>query len=285
MANECFLSNDPNCGCGSSLDIKKLCVRCAEVCWQKSKQIWAEDINVNNVCAQKVLAKEGQAQSLTVDNLCAMTANINDLCVTNLKASNYKPCNTSRAAVRFANDFMYTLGNDINFDVLLDNPSNIATIGPTKFTVPVAGYWEFNISVNAFNLAGSGVITGAPIARLSVYVNGVSRQAITVPFLTFATDVKASLMADLILAANDVVTAQLDVLVLDSVGGQIEYVGTMSIKGGDLAATADPSVMSIILKSELCGVSSPITCTTCVPAQVPCEPVVGPRCEDCPTQG
>jgi hypothetical protein len=287
MANECFVTEHPNCGCGSSLDLKKICARCLEVCWQKSKQIWTEDLNVNTLCSQKIHAKASEAQSLTVDNLCATAANITDLCVTNLRVNNQTQelVQHKRAYLAFDSDFSYTLGATIDFNATLDDPSSMSGTNPARFISPTAGYWEFNVFINAFDLAGSDLITGIPIGRLTAYVNNVARQSLSVPFLSFATDVKAALTCDLLLAVGDVVTAKLDVLVQSPVSGLVSYAGTMMLRGGPFASVAEPSSMSIILKSGLCnpnGGGGTVTCVPCVPATVPCEVVVGPRCEPCP---
>lgn len=285
MANECFTVNDPLCGCGNSLDVKKICVRCLEACWQKSKQIWTEDLSANNLCCQAIAFKAGQGKNLSVDNLCATSANITDLCVTNLRVSSQELCNTKRAYLAFNGNFNYTLGNTIDFDATLDDPSSMSGTNPARFIAPTAGYWEYNLFVNAFNLDGADIITGIPIGRLSVYVNNVARQSLSVPFLSFATDVKAALTCDLLLAVGDIVTAKLDVLVQNASSGLVAYVGTMTLRGGPFAAIAEPSSMSIILKSGLCtssGGNGNVTCAPCIPAVVACDPVVGPTCQPCP---
>lgn len=306
--NECFTSTDANCGCKNKLDIKNICASCASICWQHSKQIWSEDLNTNNLCAQNISTTNKQAQyitatsicaqnsavaneqvqSATIDNLCATIANITDLCVTNLQAPNWKPCNTHRAYLALTANASYTLGDSITFDAIIDDPSNMVSISPTRFTVPLSGYWQFNISVSATDLAGTVLIAGVPVAYLSVFVNGISRQSSAIPFLSFATNVKAALACDLILNAGDIVTATLDIQILTAAGGLTNYVGTMLLNGGPLASTVNPSSMNIVLLTELCAGDAPITCIPCQPVQVTCEPVTnhcpvvkGPECDPC----
>lgn len=287
MANECFVDAPANCGCGNSLDVRKICARCVEACYQKSKQISTEELTSNKVCAQELAVKSAQAQSLTVDALCATSANITDLCVTNLTVASQDLCNIKRAYLAFTGDFNYTLGQTIDFDATLDDPSSMAGTNPARFiapVVPTAGYWEFNVFVNAFNLAGSDIITGIPIGRLTAYVNNVARQSLSVPFLSFATDVKAALTCDLLLQAGDIVTAKLDVLVQNAGSGLVAYAGTMTLRGGPFASVAEPSSMSIILKSGLCNPAQGgqgASCIPCIPAVVGCDVVVGPVCEPC----
>jgi hypothetical protein len=271
-----------DCSChDSKLNIKKLCAYCAKVCWLKSKQIMADEVIANKVCTQELSAKTASNESLSVNNLCAVSANINDLCVTNLRAPNWRPCNTRRSYVARTADYLYTLGNDIEFDAVLDNPApGIYSPAPSKFTAPTGGYYEYGLFINAFDLNGTTPITGTPVAKLSVYVNAVSRQSTYVPLLSFVGTIKAGVAADLLLQAGDIVTAQLDILVLDAVGGLTEYVGTMMIKGGALVGTDDPSTMSILLKTELCDAGpTPIPCITCEPVTVDCERVEITGCE------
>ena len=128
---------------------------CAEICWLKSKKEWVEDLNVNEVCSQDVQSLTAEFDGLTVNTQCAQnlssqnifsdslmsnsaclgTATINSLCVTNLNAPNFTVCNTRRAYLGFSSNFLYTLGQNINFNVILDDPSGMASLTPTtQFT-------------------------------------------------------------------------------------------------------------------------------------------------------
>jgi len=286
MANECFLTADSNCGCDNTLDIKKICVRCADICWQKSKQIWVEDLNTNNLCSQNLKSTSQQTESLTTNNLCAVSANINDLCVTNLRASNLMMCNTSRGYVSFSGNFSYTLGDPINFNFVNDDPSSMVSMVPnTHFVANKTGYWVASVFINASSLAGSMILTGSPVAKLSISVNGVSRKAIFVPFLTFSSNVFGLCTSHLLLSSGDLVSAILEVLVLDPSSGIINYAGTMMIAGGPLATTQDASAMDLIFLSDLCGGGTqPSTCIPCVPFENQCQVVDGPPCNPCPTK-
>lgn len=245
------------CGDHCSAHLEKAKIVCSDVCWQKAKSVSSESIGVND--------------------LCAVNANINTLCVTNLTAPNFTTCNTSRAYLGFSAPFAYTLGNVINFNVVLDDPSSISSMVPnTHFTAPSAGYWDVSAFINASNLQGAAIIVGNPVASLSLQVNGVSRASIYTPFLSFSPAFTDSIAANLYLNAGDVVTAVLNVLV-QSGAGVAPYVGTMTLSGGPLPATVDPSTLSMVLVSNLCTASATpgqgAACVTCVP-------VVGP---DCPT--
>lgn len=246
------MADNLNAGCNNKIDVNKICAQCAKLCNIKAKHEWVETLVSNDICSQKAEIKNLEVEVGNINQLCAQDISVNKLCANELDIKSLKQCTVDRAYVGFSADFLYTLDEDIDFDASLDNPSNIASFMPTKFTVSKAGYWEFNAFVNADDLSGSVIIAGIPIAKLTVYVNGISRQSIQVPFLSFATGVKVALTCDLLLAAGDEITLKLSVLVQSASSGLINYVGTMSIKGGALALTADPSTMSIILKSELC---------------------------------
>jgi hypothetical protein len=297
------------CQCKNELNLDKVCIRCNQTCWQHSMQIWTEDLSTNNlcvqnsmssnettqaltantVCAQSVNAISGGAQNWTADNLCSMNANINTLCVTNLNAPNFKPCNTFRAYTGFNVPFVYTLGTTINFNSILDDPNGIVTTSPTtEFTIPVSGYWSLSAFINGYNLLGSGIISGTPVASLSIQVNGVSRKSIYTPFLAFNPAFTDAIAANMFLNAGDVITAVLNILIQSSSSGLTPYVGTITLQGGNLSTTVDPTTMDIYLLSTLCSASTSPACVTCVPTAVPCSPVsntcavvVGPTCQPC----
>ncbi len=270
MANMCGL--DDSCQCKSEVSVQNLCAMCANVCFQNSKNVMSdemsvnsmcaqniqslnvksENLNANDVCLQRLLVKDEQVTNLAAQNLCAVNANFDHLCVSDLKVQNFKPCNTVRAYVGYNTDTLYTLGAILNFDSVLDNPSNLFSLSPSKFTAPVAGYYEFSMFLAANQLNGSTIITGVPVGQLSVYVNGVERKAIPVPFLGFAIGVKGLLSADFLLNAGDVLTMALNVLIQDPALGLVPYAGTMVLNGGPLTSI-DPASASLLLKSELCN--------------------------------
>lgn len=255
-----------------SLSLDNLCVKCGRICWLKSKYITVEDLNLNNLCAQKINSKEVNSATANLNKLCVQEAIINKLCVNDLSAPNLKICNKYRFYIGFTTDFLYSLGADMNFNLISDDPNSNISVSPNTFyTVPVAGYYTLSLFVNSFNLTGSGVITGTPVSQLSVKVNGTLRKETVAPFLAFNLSQKVTITAHLYLAAGDKVEVNYNVLVMDATLGLIPYVGTVMLKGGAVSFD-ESSTWDMVLLTELCGGSS-VTCAPCVPAVISCEPV------------
>lgn len=270
------------CSCHNRVDTDKICAKCAKICYLNVKKEWVEDLVVNKECAQHIASVNVKTNNLTADNACLSTATINNLCVTNLNAPNFSICNTYRAYLGLTADYTYTLGTNLQFNAVLDDPSAMSSqIPTTHFTAPVAGYYDINAFINASNLLGSVIVVGTPVASLSIQVNGISRTSILTPFLAFSPSITDTLTASLLLNVGDQVTAVLNVLVQDPTAGEVAYVGTMLISGGAFT-TVDPSTLSITLLSTLCN-SGGVTpsCVPCQPVQVNCQPVCIQGCDAC----
>ena len=284
-----------DCGCESSLDVSKICARCAKICSLRAKEEWVEELSANRICSQHLMSGNAEFGYLRVNEECAQSvasvnvsagnlsantatlgmANIGSLCVTNLQAPNFAICNTYRAYLGVVAPYTYTLGSNLTFNAVLDDPSGMTSQVPTShFTAPVAGYYSVELFINAATLAGANLIVGTPVASLSIQVNGISRQSILTPFLAFSPEITDTLSASLLLAAGDQVTAVLNVEVQDPTLGVINYVGTMLVSGGPLVSTVDPSTFSLTLLSTLCTSSGPgAACPTIQPVVIPCQPV------------
>ena len=278
-----FESGSDDCGCHDRLECRKLCAKCAKICFLKSKKEWVEDLAANNICAQDIMSFNAGFDNLSANRLCASDATINNLCVTNLNAPNFALCNTNRAYLGLTAAYTYTLGSNLAFDDILDDPSSMASQLPTThFTAPVAGYYDINLFVNASALTGANIVVGLPVASLSIQVNGISRTSILTPFLAFSPSITDTLTASLLLQVGDQVTGVLNVLVQDPVLGAQNYVGTMLISGGPLGLTVDPSTFNLSLLSTLCGVGpTPPACIPCAPVEIPCPRVDVDGCNPC----
>lgn len=270
------------CMFDGSVDVSKLCARCAKLCYVQSKEINVEDLNANHICAQDISSVEVNADQLHANHGCLGDVTINRLCVSELNAPNFKPCNVNRAFVGLSADFTYNLGSDIQFDLITDDPSSAISLVPTThFTAPVSGYYSASAFLNLSGIAGVGVIVGVPVASPSFSVNGVKRELTYIPFLSFSGQQYSSLTGTLYLVAGDQVTVQLNVFVLDAASGQIPYVGTVILKGGALGSGA-VSNFSIYLVTELCGTgTTPIQCVPCQPVIIACKPVLTEGCSPC----
>lgn len=240
-----------------------------------SKTAELGDVALNNLCAQNVKAMHVMADDVQSNHGCFGDVTINKLCVSDLSAPNFNVCNTRRAYIGFNADFVYTLGLDIQFDAVYDDPaSGISFVPTTHYTAPVSGYYAVSSFLNISALNGSNIIVGTPVAAPSFYVNGILRKVEYVPFLSFSATQNSLLTANLLLTAGDQVTVKFDVIVLDAVLGQIPYVGTVLLKGGPVAS-GPVSTMDVLLLSDLCAAgTNPPPCTPCQPVAIDCSPVV-----------
>lgn len=289
----CDMNNDMCC-CENMLDLDKLCAKCAKICWLKAKKIWVDHEVVNDLCAQQaeigalsvvnevansicsqaVVASNLNADSATVNNLCAQSANMNDLCVNNLRVQNFQNCNIFRATAVLSANLTYTLGTDVLWNTVLDDPNSNFNTATGAYTAPKSGYYNHTIQIDSSNLQGSAVIAGIPVASVEVWVNGVFFRRVLSPLLSFSTSQSAFYSSLILLNSGDVVTSRANILVLDPVLGLMNYVGTSTLQGN--GTFPNNSSFGIILISELCTSSPGVMCTPCQPVTVSCQPFTLP---------
>lgn len=256
---------DDDC-CEKNLKVNKLCAKCV-----KAECIKAKDIRSDSACVSEDLqASSGHFDQLSSNNLCARSGVINNLCVDNLRVGNYIPCVSSRATANFAAaSTPYTLGADMVFDAILDDPSNDLSLVPfTTYTVPVDGYYLMTFKLNIANLATTPPVLGVPVANPELWVNGSLVREVFSPFLTFLNAQKVIMDSLITLQAGDVVSLKYNILG----GSGLPVVGTIDILGGGLED--GNSLFKIILLSGLCGGGDQPFCDQC--------PIVNINCEDDP---
>lgn len=267
------------CCCKSVLDLDKLCADCAQICWLKVKKEYADKIVANDVCSQVVSGNQVNANNLNANNMCSQQGTINKLCVNDLTVGNLNHCSKYRAAVTFSSDNTYTLGQPVNWNVIIDDPNgNVSLLPVFTYTVPVSGYYILSFQLDSDSLSGASLITGIPVGAQSVLVNGGELRTQYQPYLSFTDRQKASLTNLCLLNAGDVVTMLDNVLVLNQSSGLINYVGSLNIEAN--GSFPGQSGFAIHYLSSLnC---SPVMCVTCPPVQIACNPVVPPSdCDDC----
>lgn len=233
----------------NNLKADALCALSMEV-----KDLWAERESVNDLCA---------SGRVTAQEVWAKNANLDNACVTNLRATNFAQCNKFRATVNYSVDTTYTLGQDLGFDNVLDDPNGNISMGAfTSYTVPETGYYMMSYKVNINNVVSQNPVLGIPVANPTVWVNGeLAREAYS-PFLSFFSTQKVIVDSLMTLNQGDVVTMRYDILGEQGVPvvGTVDIVGT-GIEDGN-------SFFKIIHLSSLCdGNDQP---EACPPVEVPC---------------
>lgn len=278
--------------CSNELTLKKLCAEqicvdniqienpiCyAEISSQKicGKDVIGENLSAKKACVDSLGAKDICATNANVTNLGASNLVANDACISgNLRAANFQPCGKYRAAITFAADTSYTLGSPINWNVVLDDPNSNVTLGPTLYTVPLAGYYLVTIQIDQHDLIPSSgsPILGTPVVLIELLINGVvSRQAF-VPYLSFTSEQNSLLTAMILANAGDKLSSDFKVLAVDPVLGLIPVAGvaTLDADGSSLKSLFTVHMLSVTCTDMPCAPSIP--CTPCVPATcVPCTP-------------
>lgn len=273
-----------NCmDCRDVLNLCKLCVKKAWIKWLhadyistdsfcvnslKAKQFQAQDAIMNNLCLSVGLkAKKVEAEMLNANSLCSQSGVINTLCVNDLTANNLNNFVKYRAFVLLSADSSYNLGDNLNFDNVIDDPNANVALAPFSYTIPVAGYYSINVEVSQNNLVTSDPVLGVPLAALDLYINGVLSREATSSFLTFNNAQRMNLSSLLFVNAGDVIQAKYSVYVVGS-SGLVPVVGSVTLIGG-----MHQSLFAIHYLSSLNN-SGSMQCSPCPAVQTPCSPVI-----------
>lgn len=284
-----------NLCCTNQLNLEKLCVECAKMDCAKIQQIVSDNIcsqlisavnlNVqnevaNNLCVPGTInAGQISANMIGGNSICVQSGTINTLCVDNLSVGNFVPYTNYRATINYSADTIYTLGTNLSFDNIVDDPNNNISLTPfTTYTAPAAGYYMLTYKVNITNLISTnGPILGTPVASAEVYVNGVLVRESFNPFLTFLNSQKLILSSLITLQMGDVVSMQYNVLA----GNGAAVIGTVDIQGAGIED--GNSLFKIIFMSGLTS-GTGVACTQCPTVTIPCSPVMTP-CQPLVTPG
>lgn len=256
----------------SALEIKNLCAKKI-----KARCLDAERIIANAICAKKLSVSEDfVALNARINSECVNNLTAQNMCVTGtLQANSLQICEKYRAFLTFNSAYTYTLGTDVPWDVIVDDPNNNVSFVPaTHYTAPVSGYYVLSTHLDLRNFIPTNPtqILGSPVAELQTHVNGIAVSEVYSPFLTFFNSQKALLSTIVRLNAGDTVTTRLQVIVVDPTLGQISVPGTIVI---DAVGGEQNSYWSIHILSENC---TPISCQN-----TPCD-VKPLDCDACHTQ-
>lgn len=244
----------------------------------KTLDLVANNAKIHDLCTDNILTSTLRAELLNADNACLKQASIENLCVNTLNVQKANICSPIRATVAFSTDTTYTLGTDINWDVILDDPNGNVTLSPAEYHVPVSGYYLFTLQVDQNSLVTPSPILGVPVGSPQVWVNGVEIREGLFPFLTFSNQAENTFTALISLKAGDIVTSRYSVFALSN-AGFMTIPGTVIVTGN--GTEAHHSVFKIVLLAADC---QPVPCTPCpqIPTItcIPGEPV-HVDCSDC----
>jgi hypothetical protein len=261
----------------NSLKVKILCAHRVRTKILDARCVEAEKINVEHeFCTHTIKSKSACTEHLGVNKTaCINTLTANDaqattLCVTSQARIN-EICGIYRALVDFSADQSYNLGDNVNFNNVIDDPNNNVSLAPFFYTVPVSGYYIATLQVDQVNLVATDPILGVPTAHLQLFVNGLLSRDATTPFLTFSNQQKSNISSILKLNAGDIVQAQYSVDSLSN-AGLATVTGSVTIQGG-----LDKTLFGIHYLSSDC---TPAACTPreCTPCDTSCHHHPCPPC-------
>lgn len=268
--------------CAQSLSSPMLC----------AQQVSATQADLNSACIAKMGADNACIQNLIALNAEVTNLTANQLCVPGpLSVANLLNCGKYRASATYSMLTSYSLGADIDFDVILDDPNGNMLAGPSRYTAPVSGYYSVMLNINEQNLipsSGFGPVLGVPAANTQLYVNGILYRETYTSFLAFFAQQKAVLSGILLLNAGDVVTMRYNILALNSASGLVSIPGTIDSQGD--GTSANSSIFQIHMlsvncpdlpcaPSGQCSPCSPMQCVPCQPSTMPCATCI--PCEPC----
>jgi hypothetical protein len=250
----------------NQLKVSKLCA--SKV---KAECVCSDRLVAKSACITALQATTANIQTEVVNDLCAVNANINNLCVQNLTATNQVNCVKWRAAATMAAPTVYTLGANINWNVILDDPNTSTTMSPFTYTVPVSGYYIVKMHLNVSGLTTTTPLTGIPVGLLAFTVNGnvlVDSQSV---YLSFNAAETSGLDALVLLNAGDVLQMNYQVLALNASTGLVSLAGTVVIGGNGLLP--GQSFFTVHYLSSLnCTPGNGATCKPCIPvAPIVCD--------------
>lgn len=282
--------DDEDC-CISSLKLNKLCAKkfkskkatIAKLCAKRAgiKHLQTEKHKTNELCAKHIRAEHVHANKIDTRDLCLDNVHANvgtfpELCTNHISSNgicvngNVEHCTQYKAWMAMDVDTPYSLGNDINFDTIVDDPNSNVALGPTRYIAPKTGYYIVTLGVGLKALiqnGGSGVIAGIPVSRPEVVVNSLRTLKAFEAFLNFGSPFQNNTLTGLIhLNAGDDVRARYRIFYLDASTGVQPYGGNVILEGvGDQGQHFSETYFMIHYLSSDC----PVECPPC--PQIECD--------------
>jgi hypothetical protein len=258
------------------LKVKKLCAKFAKICkadieklrvkkecakWLDAKHIDAEEIRTNSLCAKDASAEHLGANHIAVRdldacNVCAQQISTHDVCVN----GNVEHCTAYKAHVSFSQPYLYTLGADIDFDTIVDDPNGNVLTGPTRYIVPKTGYYIVTLGVGIQSeIMGGPAIAGIPVTRPEITVNGLRIIKGYESFLSFGGPFQNNVLTGVFkFNAGDDVRARFRIFYLDPMTGLQEYPGQIVFEAvGAQGQMFSETYMVVHYLSSECPVACP----------------------------
>jgi hypothetical protein len=243
----------------------------------------ADSLNANSVCASNANAASASFQNLLANDSCFPGVT---------RVADLRNCGKYRATASVMAPSPYTLGDNLIFNMINDDPNgNLGQVPYLQYTAPFSGYYDLSFKINQQNLQTSDPLLGAPVGVMLVFVNGNLWRELFAPYITFFNSQRNLLTSLISLNAGDLVTFQYKVAAVSGTGGFFEVAGTVDLLGN--GTEADSSFVKISLLNFDCPVPpcDPSVacdrqlCTPCTPTQPnacrSCQPESPKECRPC----
>lgn len=254
-------------------DFAKLCAKRAKI-----KHLHTEKHKTNELCAKHIRAEHIHANKIDTRDLCLNNIHANfgtfpQLCTDHISSNgicvngNVEHCTQYKAYLSFSNATLYTLGADMDWDTIVDDPNGNVALGPTRYIVPKTGYYSVTFETGLKDLQGPAVIPGIPVVRLEIVVNGLLSLKGNTTFLSFG-ELQHSVISGVIrLNAGDDVRTRLRLFYLDPMTGAQPFLGTVVLDAVDLGVS-QPNTETFFTIHYLSS-DCPVECPPCT--QIPCD--------------
>ncbi|MDR3551431.1 MAG: hypothetical protein P4L31_08550 [Candidatus Babeliales bacterium] len=227
-------------------------LRIANLC---AKNIKAKSVATKKLCSHKLHTDHLTAEHATVtQKLCANDLRAPKACLGDLTAQNicsnglvkvadFQQCGKYRATAVFDDVETYTLGCNLNFDVVIDDPNGNYTAPAVDdpadcgrvsyYTAPLSGYYIITVQIDQQNLVpfDGNPILGVPVGNLHIDVNGLVVREAYFPYLSFLNQQQATVSGLVSLKAGDQVSSHYEVFALSQTAGFISVAGTVDVAG------------------------------------------------------
>lgn len=293
--------------CADRASIDTLCtdsvvVQDARIDRLTNRVLCGSQITANNICANSVatdnlcvptlrMDRLCADQSISTSNFCAEQAQIDDLWTNLITATHVcvagavEHCTPYKAHLSLTATTLYALGDDIDWDKIVDDPNGNVILGPTRYVVPKTGYYVMTLGVGILSLEGNGnsVIAGTPVTRPEIVVNGTRRLKAFESFLSFGTDFQESIVSGLLpLNEGDEVTCRYRIFYIDPNTGVSPFDGNVVLEAVGTQGQVDTETFFTI--HYLSSTCDTINCPPCTVECLPCPTTTCPPCtETCPS--
>ncbi len=223
--------------------------------------VCSDQIHTNHVCAQDAQLNFLCSNDARTHSLCADSINTTTLCVSGLFVS----CAPFSASAAVSLNYTYTLGDVVQFDLTLADPSGaiIQSFDETHYIAPRSGLYLITTQINQKDLTGPSIIAGTPVSIVEIWVSGVLRRQVYLPYLTFNNAQTAEVTTMLGLQAGNDLIIRYKVGIVDPIAGFIEYPGFVTILGSGL------DIFRTVLFAHFLG---ELDCPPCPPCEISCTP-------------